>query len=366
MIHKAQNQLGQMIITGFQGLELSDETSAFLSQARIGGVVLFAHNYESPAQLAELVNQVQDCRGDLPLWISVDHEGGRVQRFRTKPFTKIPDAQTIAKVDSPKMTFELSEHIARELKAVGINLNFSPVADILTNPKNQAIGNRSFGTTEDQVTKLITAMLRGHLREGIQACVKHFPGHGDTSVDSHVSLPKVTTTLETLREREFRPFSRAFRSHCDFVMVGHLVNPAVDPDRPASLSRKWISEILREELRFGRLVVTDDLEMKAITDNYPADQAAREAVLAGCDHLLYKTEEAARRAYSTLSKDLEEGRIPPQVILDSLDRIAEVKKKSLTPYEPLAIADVASKLGSPEFQALVDRFEQVAQGRPAN
>jgi beta-N-acetylhexosaminidase len=363
MIEEARKHLGQMILTGFQGLELSDVTSAFLSQAGIGGVILFAHNYENPAQLAELVNQIQGCRGDLPLWISVDHEGGRVQRFRTAPFTKLPDAQTIGKVDSPKQTFDLFELAARELKAVGVNLNFAPVADILTNPKNTAIGNRAFGSNEEQVTKIVTAVLRGHLIAGVQPCVKHFPGHGDTPVDSHHDLPCIETPLTTLREREFRPFTRAFRSRCAMVMVGHLLNPTVDPDRPATLSRKWLQEILRGELRYNRVIVTDDLEMKAVTKHYSPEQIVREAVAAGCDLLVYKTEAAARHAYSTLLKDLEAGDLSPQTVLDSARRLRELKQEALLPYAPLSVSDVAPQLGKPELQELVDKFEQMAKGR---
>ena len=162
LIDDARKQLGELFITGFTGLDLSDDTAAFLSQARIGGVILFSQNYENPGQVAELTNRVQECRAELPLWISVDQEGGKVQRFK-KPFTKLPDAQTVGRLDSSRLVFDLSDMIAKELKAVGINLNFSPVADIMTNPKNQVIGPRSYGTTEDQVSKHVTAMVRGHL-----------------------------------------------------------------------------------------------------------------------------------------------------------------------------------------------------------
>lgn len=200
-LEKAKNALGQLLITGFKGLELSDETSSFISQANIGGVILFAHNFESPAQVAELSNQIQEGRKDgLPLFISVDHEGAKVQRFK-KGFTKIPEAGLIGAANSPKLTFEIAEMMARELKAVGMNVNFNPVADINTNPKNPVIGSRSFGEDEDVVSKMATAMVRGHLTQGILPVIKHFPGHGDTSTDSHFALPKVETTLETLRDR---------------------------------------------------------------------------------------------------------------------------------------------------------------------
>src|SRR5436309_252818 len=141
---QARKALGQLLIVGFSGFELQNDTASFISQAGIGGVILFGANYENPGQIAELSNQVQECRTDIPLWVSLDYEGGKVQRFK-KPFTKIPEAAAIGLTDTPKLAFELSEMIAKELKAVGINLNFAPVADIATNPKNPVIGARSYG-----------------------------------------------------------------------------------------------------------------------------------------------------------------------------------------------------------------------------
>ena len=173
----------------------------------------------------------------------MDHEGGRVQRFKTS-FTKIPDAATIAASNSPKLAFEIAQMMARELKAVGVNLNYAPVADINTNPKNPVIGSRAFGNNEETVTKMITAIIRGHLTEGVQPCVKHFPGHGDTGTDSHFSLPKVDTDLETLMEREFKPFAKAFKSHCALTMTAHVICTKIDPERPATLSKKILTDIL--------------------------------------------------------------------------------------------------------------------------
>jgi beta-N-acetylhexosaminidase len=357
-IDLAKKVLGEMFIIGFEGLDLSDDTAAFISQAGIGGVIYFSHNYESPAQVAELSNQIQECRTELPLWISVDHEGGKVQRFK-KAFTKIPDAASIAALDSPKLIFEISEMIAKELKAVGINLNYTPVADINTNPKNPIIGNRAFGKTEDEVSKNITAMVRGHVTAGVQPCVKHFPGHGDTTTDSHLQLPKVDTTLEVLQNREFRPFTRAFKSHCAFVMTAHILNPALDPKFPATLSKKTINEVLRKNLRYSRIVLTDDMEMKAITDHYGAEEAPKMAIEAGCDILLYRTEKAARHAYASLLKYLEEGSLDPNLVLEANERIKSVKKEVLLPYQAAVIADVGQKVGTPEHLALVERIKPV-------
>ncbi len=354
-IEKAKKHLGQLFMIGFGGLELSDDTSAFISQAGIGGVILFAHNYESPGQVAELCNQIQECRGELPLWISVDHEGGRVQRFK-KGFTKIPDAATVSATDSPKVAFELAELMGRELRAVGINLNYAPVTDINTNPKNPVIGNRAFGDNEDQVTKMSSAVVRGHLTQGVQPCVKHWPGHGDTSQDSHFALPRVDTPLEVLQEREFKPFIKAFKSRCNFVMTAHVICTKIDPKLPATLSSKILRDILRTQIRYSKIIVSDDLEMKAITDHFGAEDAPRMAIEAGCDILIYRTEAAARHAYASLAKALDEGKLDPALVIEAAERISEVKQDCLLPYHPVVISDLQSKVHTAEHQAFVDKI----------
>jgi len=352
--------LGELFIVGFNGLELSEDTSAFISQAGIGGVILFGHNFENPGQVAELTNQVQECRADLPLWTSVDHEGGKVQRFK-KGFTRIPEANVIGSTDSPKLAFELAEVMAKELKAVGINLNFSPITDIATNPKNPVIGNRSFGATEEMVSKMSTAMLRGHLVHGVQPCIKHFPGHGDTSTDSHFALPRVDTSLEVLQEREFKPFLKAFKSKCSMVMTAHILNSKLDPKYPATLSSATLQGILRKQLRYTKLILSDDMEMKAIADHYGASEAPKLAIEAGCDMLVYRSENAARHAYETLFKALEDGSLDPEIVLQAQSRIKALKKECLANYTPAAVSDVGLKIGIPEHLAVVQKIEERAR-----
>ena len=351
-IDEAKLKLGELFIVGFNGLELSDQSAAFISDAGIGGVILFSQNYENPGQVAELTNQIQTCGKEWPLWVSVDHEGGRVQRFK-KPFTKIPEAQAIGAMDSPKLAFEIAETMARELKAVGINVNFSPVADIATNPKNPVIGARSYGSEDEIVSKMVTAFVRGHLTQGVQPCVKHFPGHGDTSTDSHFALPKVDHPLETLRNRELKPFIKAFKSDCCIVMIAHILNPKLDPEKPATLSSRVLQDILRKELRYNQIIITDDMEMKAITDHYGKDLAPRMALEAGCDLLTYRTEQAGRQAYESLIRDLESGKLAPEIVEASAARSRALKKTALLPYDPIRIADLGSKIGLAASQALM-------------
>ncbi len=348
-IDHAKEILGELFIMGFNGKTLEDDTAAFISQARIGGVILFSPNYESPNQVSTLINQIQECRvGDLPLWISVDHEGGKVQRFKSG-FTRIPEAGEIAKVNSPKLLFEMAERISAELRSVGINVNFAPVADINSNPKNPVIGTRAYGETEEMVSKMVSAFVRGHLTKHVQPCVKHFPGHGDTTVDSHFALPRVEDSLESLREREFRPFIKAFKSGCRWVMTAHLMNPNLDPKYPATLSKNVLTDILREEMRYTGLIVSDDLEMKAITDHFGVEEAPRLAIEAGCDLLIYRSEAATRHAYTSLAKALEEGRLDPIRVIESAEMSMEMKRATLLPYSPVDSKTAESKTGQAEF-----------------
>lgn len=357
IIDDAKENLGELFISGFNGFELAPETIKFLSEAKIGGTILFSHNYQNPGQIAELTNQIQETSATLPLWICVDQEGGRVQRFK-KPFTKIPDAATIGNYDSPKATFEIAEIIGRELKAVGVNVNFCPVADIATNIRNPVIGPRSYGSTEEQVTKMVTAMVRGHLVSGVQPCVKHFPGHGDTSTDSHFALPKIDTPLEVLKEREFKPFIKAFKSRCSMVMTAHIINPKIDPKFPATLSKIVIQDILRKDLRFTKLVISDDMEMKAITDHFGPEDAPRLALDAGCDLLIYRSENATQLAYEALIKALEKGKLLPEVVLLAAQRSQLIKKEVLLPYTPIAIANIRDQIGQPAYAEVMRKIEQ--------
>lgn len=354
---QACEALGELFILGFNGPELSDETSAFLSQARIGGVMIAAHNYESPAQMAELSNQIQACRPatSLPLWIATDHEGGKAQRLK-KGFTKIPEAASLTAAGSPMLAFEIAELMAKELKAVGINLNFAPVADIATNPNNTVIGPRAFGTDEDTVSRMATSVARGHLVHGVQPCIKHFPGQGDTATDSHFALPKCGTPLETLLEREIKPFTKAFRSRCAMVKTAHVVYTQIDPKYPATLSKRILREILRKDLRYTRIIISDEMEMKAIADHFSAEAAPRLAIEAGCDILLYKTEAAARTAYESLRKALNQGTLAPDLVLEATERSRALKKEFLLPYQPADIAGVGRIVGIVEHAEIVAKI----------
>jgi len=341
---KVQDVLGECFMTGFTGFELDQDTAQFLESAKIGGVIYFAHNYASPEQISRLSASVQ-AKAHSIRFIATDHEGGRVQRFKDG-FTKIPEAIDLASKLTPKQLFEVSEMMARELAAVGVNLNFAPVADIQSNPKNPVIGRRAFGADEPTVSKFVSAFVRGHMNGGVHPCVKHFPGHGDTTVDSHLALPEVSTPVETLKEREFRPFLKAIKSGCRFLMTAHVVNPRLDPGVPATLSHYTLSEVLRDELRYTGIIVSDDLEMQAIADNYGADEAPVRALLAGCDMLIYRSESACRRGYQAVLKALNDHPDLQERIWDSANRILQIKKETLRAYQAKSAAQLNTEVGT--------------------
>lgn len=331
-----------MFVLGIPGTELSPAASEFLSEYQPGGVIYFAHNFEMPALLAEMSDAIQGTRDkarNLPLFIAVDHEGGRVQRFR-KPFTHFPEAAQIGEIGSPKLAFMVAEVMAKELRAVGVNLNFHPVCDIHTRANNPVIGRRAFGSDDETVSRMASAMVRGFVANHVIACVKHFPGHGDTTVDSHVDLPRLDQSWEKLMDRELKPFARAIKSRVDMIMTAHILNASLDPIYPATLSYSTITNGLRKELRYGKLVITDDMTMAAVAQHFGEEDAIALAINAGCDLLLYGNEEKGRRAMDIAFRFLASGRISAEQVEASYIRIKEVKERMLLPYPGLQIEQV--------------------------
>lgn len=358
----AKTLLGDLILSGVPGLELDSHSKSFIEKAQIGGIIFFGPNYQNPGQVAEMVNSAQIAKlsqSQVPLWVSIDQEGGRVQRFKA-PFTKIPEALMVGIADSPKLAFELSEFMATELKAVGINLNFFPVADVNSNPNNPVIGPRAYGSTEEQVSKMVTAAVRGHLTAGVVPCVKHFPGHGDTVTDSHWALPKVDTDLKTLLQRETAPFVKAFKARCPFVMTAHILNPNLDPKNPATFSSKTLNDFLRNELRFKGVIISDDLLMKAIVDHYGAEDVPILSVMAGCDLLCYRNIESAQIAYEALIKGLENGKLDANRVMEASQRNREAKIKHLKPWAPIQISEIPKYVGTESAKKCVEAIEAEA------
>lgn len=339
---------GQLIISGIQGTTLTDEEKSFIENEKIGGVILFSRNYESPTQLAQLVNSIQALRDEYPLFIAVDHEGGRVIRFKNH-FTQFPSMRRVAEKGSPKLCYEVHKLMAEELSACGVNLSFSPVCDLLTNPTNSVIGDRAFGSDPEEVSKYVSAAVRGLEANHVLACAKHFPGHGDTLAgnagDSHSELPVVETGLDQLLERELIPFNKAVKARVEMVMMAHLVVKAIDSRLPCTLSDK-AHLFLREKLKFNKIIISDDMEMQAITKYYPEEEVAVMAILAGSDMLIYRSCKEAKKATTYLQDALKTKKIKNNEFEKKLNRIMECKKAYLSDYRPLYIPSVVEKINT--------------------
>jgi beta-N-acetylhexosaminidase len=345
---------GSLIITGIKGLALTPEEKEFIQKEKIGGIILFSHNFESPAQIAELVNSIQSLRDEWPLFISVDHEGGRVIRFKTG-FTQFPPMYQVAQLDSPKLTFEVHAIMGRELAACGVNLSFSPVCDIWTNPDNKVIGDRSFGHDVETVEKHVSAAIRGLQTHGVLTCAKHFPGHGNTLKDSHFDLPIIKETVQQLRQREIQPFIKASKSRTEFMMMAHLMIDAIDDKLITTVSPKAY-EFLREETKFTKIIITDDMEMKAIADRYSIEEAAFLAIDAGADVLLYRFPEDAMKATQSLRDSLKTKRLKKEKFLAKINRVEDCKKEHFKEYKPIYVPKISSAFNIQESKKLLDQI----------
>lgn len=345
---------GQLIISGIKGTSLLPQEIEFIKNEKLGGIVLFAHNFEDPAQLTELVNSIQKLRDEYPLFISVDQEGGRVVRFK-KHFTQFPSMLDLARTDSPKLVFEVHQILAKELAACGINMSYSPCCDILTNPDNTAIGDRAYGRDAETVEKYISAAIRGLQTNGVLACAKHFPGHGDTTQDSHFELPLVKTSLQVMKEREMIPFIKASKSRVEFMMMGHLMVDAIDDKLPTSLSPKAY-EFLRNETKFTKIVITDDMEMKAIADRFTIEEAAVMAINAGTDMLLYRFMEDAEKALKAIREATKKRVIKKEALLEKLGRVERCKKEYFSNYQPIYIPKIVDAFNTTDAKKIMDQY----------
>lgn len=320
-------KIGQMIITGFNGSEYNDDMDRLINEYKVGGVILFARNIEDSNQMIDLTRALQENNNNLPLFISIDEEGGRVSRL-PDDVEKFPSAFTIGLINNDQTAYENGKEIGYTLKRLGINLDYAPVLDIYSNENNTVIGDRAFSKEESIVSTMGIATMEGIEDADIIPVVKHFPGHGDTEVDSHYGLPIVYKTLEELRNFEFIPFVKAIESGCDVIMVSHIILNEVDSSNPASLSKIVISDLLRKDLEFDKVVITDDMSMGAITSIMSIEEACIKSIEAGCDILLLgNAYEEIEQVINSIKLKLYNGEISEEQINKSVKRILELKKK---------------------------------------
>lgn len=355
--------LGQHMFIGLSGKTLTEDEKKFIVENNIGGVTLFGpRNLESPEQIRNLCAEIQSLRHRMkdkaPLFIGIDMEGGRVHRLKA-PFTQWPALRKLGDLDSPTASFNFAYLMGLELKAVGINLNYAPCIDIFTNPKNTVIGDRALGTNAEIVSKHASALIRGYMKADIVPCAKHFPGHGDTVIDSHHDLPVEQADLARLEQVELVPFKKAFRSRLDLLMTAHIYFPKIDPEWPATLSEIFLKKILREELRYRGFVITDDLGMKALSARYSAEVIPVRALQAGVDMLLYCNEpETPPIALAALEKALADKKLTEDQVLASHKRILSLKADNLKTPDPQDFKSSQQVIGSPLHKKLSEGIQK--------
>jgi len=338
-----RQRIGQMLLVGFRGAEVS-QTSTIVAAVRdlnLGGVILFdidvpsgrtvERNIVNPSQTRTLIADLQRWT-PTPLWVAVDVEGGKVNRLKAKyGFLEIPSAEEMGRL-GPAATGEIADKLAGELAGLGFNLNFAPVVDVNVNPQNPVIGalGRSFSADPEQVTACAAAFIEGMHSQRIATSLKHFPGHGSSAADSHLGLVDVTSSWSTSELIPYRDLIA--RGLVDMVMTAHVINRNVDQDYPATLSTRFIGPILREQFQFNGPVVSDDLEMGAITQHFGFEEALVRAVNAGCDLLILSNngslydDNAAYRAVEAIYQAVQSGKIPSARIWQASERLRVLKE----------------------------------------
>ena len=351
-----RRQVGELLIAGFTGHQVSAELRSLEKEFSLGGVILFARNIVDAEQVSELAYDASRLNADLPLWVSVDQEGGRVARLKA-PFTEWPPMITLGRSGDVRLAERFARALASELKAVGITLDFAPVLDVHTNPKNPVIGDRALAEDPKTGAELGAAIIRTLQGEGIAACGKHFPGHGDTTADSHEDLPLVEHPPERLRETEFVPFAAAIAADVATIMTAHVFVPSLDEEQPATLSRRVITDVLRGELKYEGVILSDDLEMKAVASRYDVPAAAVMAIEAGCDGVLICSGNHDRQAAAleAIVHAVEGERLSVADVENALKRHRRAKERFLTTTvaaRPLTGRQLRAAIGLDAHQAI--------------
>ncbi|WP_368652967.1 beta-N-acetylhexosaminidase [Ornithinibacillus sp. 4-3] len=322
-------KIGQLMFAGIDGTMMTDETKRLINDYKVGGIILFSDNIESQEQTSALLEEIEheNDQNNTPLFLGVDQEGGRVVRL-SEEVEKLPTAASIGEQDNLDLSFEFGELLSKQVQLYGFNLDFAPVLDVNSNPNNPVIGDRSFGTRPEIVGEHGVEVMKGIQSENVIPVIKHFPGHGDTDTDSHLELPQVNKTLQELEELELLPFKQAIEAGADVVMTAHILLPEIDPDYPASISKNIIQGVLREELAFDGVVMTDDMTMEGLTNHFDIGEAAVQSIKAGTDVILvaHNYEDIAT-VFNSLKGAVENGDITEERLNESLTRILQLKKE---------------------------------------
>lgn len=323
-----EEKIGQMMIIAYRKPTINDELNNLLNTVKPGGFIFFKENLVTYNESLELIKDIKNT-AKTPMFLSIDQEGGNVDRLKTIKgitFSKMPAMADIGKTNDTSIAYGTGANIAHNLKMLSLNMNFAPVIDIYSNPKNTVIGTRSFGSNAEVVTKMGLALSKGLKDNNIIPVYKHFPGHGNTETDSHVDLPIVNKSKEKLLKEELIPFKEAIANGAEVIMIGHLAIPSITNSYiPASLSKKIITNLLKEELNYKNIVITDALNMKALTNNYTEKEIIEKSINAGVDILLMP--ENPINAVSIIIDSIKNGTIKEEQINNSVKKILELKYK---------------------------------------
>ncbi|WP_234410555.1 beta-N-acetylhexosaminidase [Caldalkalibacillus mannanilyticus] len=356
-----RQKIGQMLICGFEGTSPSQEIIQFITENYIGGVIYFSRNIERTEQIHSLSRQLQQTARENkmpPLFISIDQEGGVVSRIIDN-ITLMPGNMALGATGDRRGVYEAAKITGQELRCLGINLNFAPCLDLFNNPLNPVIGVRAYGEDPKLVGEMGCAAVKGYQESGVAATIKHFPGHGDTQIDSHLDLPTIAHDVQHLLEVELLPFRQVIQQGVDAVMTAHIVFPALEPELPATLSPQAIGRLLRNELQYDGVIITDCLEMKAIASYYGSDEAAIRAVEAGVDLLLYSHRaDRQKGAIEALVQAVQNGRIAEERIDQSVRRIFALKERRSMGQITPAWAECEALLQTREALVIAQRLSE--------
>lgn len=341
-VSQRYRQAAGLFVVGFSGLEADADVLSLVDDG-VGGVILFKRNVETPAQVARLVSSLKR-RAGRPLLAAVDQEGGRVARLRGAPFTALPPMREVGRRADAALARRVGELLAREVRALGFDQDYAPVLDVDTNPDNPVIGDRALSSDAKEVAHLGVALGQGLEAAGVAACGKHFPGHGDTSQDSHLELPRLPHDMARLRDVELEPFAAWARAGLSSLMTAHVVFEALDPGVPATMSHRVITGLLRESLRFDGVVVSDDLEMNAIARHFTVARAAVEGLAAGVDQFLVcHHAEVQREAIDAVVRAVETGVVSEARLAEASARVSALLQRFVRgPEDGLAWLDSAA------------------------
>ncbi len=353
-----EQKIGQMMMFGFKGKKNTDDVFRLIDKYHAGGFLIFTRNVEDQNQLVSFNKALQKYsrqKNLVPSFIAIDQEGGKVLRIKSFG-TVLPGNMNIGATRSAELSFLAGKLTAIDLEMMGINVNFAPVLDVNTSKYNDVIGVRSFGSDPDMVSKLGTAYIRGIQSRRVSATAKHFPGHGNTSGDSHFEALSLNRTYDEMKEIDLKPFYEAIANGVDAIMTGHISVPKIDPSGvPATLSKKILTGILRNQMNYDGLIVTDDMEMRSITKDGGITKAAVEAVLAGCDVItIVWTDQAKEDAYTGILNAVQKGIISEARIDASVRRIlkTKIKRRMFEEYTDPNIEEVRRVVGNKLHQQI--------------